>query len=619
MKLHSEGALVRQWVGMVLAGALAPEPDEEVWEWAERTLRIPETENEELAGELWVSEVTAYVRELLEWAKRPGKGEFWIKKSAQTGFTMAVLILICWMMVHRPGNVCYAIDSVEEARKISKIRLKRWIEDNNLLEGIGEDGDDLSNLTYFLRGMTVYLIGAHSRGAWANKSIVLFILDEVDKHPFIEGEGTTTDLARARCKRPKNAKIIGFSTPGESGMITKEHARGTQEVVDVPCPHCGTYQDLRWKNFVFGTPEFRLLVGTGGKSAEEEEVGADYDLAAVRQGAYFRCVSEECGGRIETHHKRQMIAQGRYRATNLEAPAHRRSLHIWDAYSPWMSFGDLAVEWLEAQGDPVKVDFYMRNSRGEEPTREGGELQAEDVLKLRGPYKRGTLPVEPDWVSMQTDVQAGADGELPFLRWVKFGHMLDGDTYVIDWGKELPDLENLLPVADAPIPTPAGEAIVMTGLIDDGHRSREVRQFCYYHQHRFSPVKGGSLGTNLRRMIDTKADAQVQLPDGFAEIILYMIDDDGFKWQCRRYLRGDGKDKLRGRLWFPEDVIGDEDFVDEWVNEQPERVLNRWGVASWKWRSKGPNEALDCFKYAQVLWALTEPIVREMKEAEAEV
>ena len=153
MKLHADSALVKAWVGMVLAGALAAEPEEEVWEWAERTLRIPETENEELAGELWTSEVTAYVRELLEWAKKPGKGEFWIKKSAQTGFTMAVLILICWMVVHRPGNVCYAIDSVEEARKISKIRLKRWIEDNSLLQDLGESGDDLSNLTYFLRGM----------------------------------------------------------------------------------------------------------------------------------------------------------------------------------------------------------------------------------------------------------------------------------------------------------------------------------------------------------------------------------------------------------------------------------------------------------------------------------
>lgn len=609
---------VRAWVAKVLAGALQPEPDEEVWEWAERTLRIPGCENEEMEGELWSSALTPYVRIVHEWAKRPGKGEFWIKKSAQTGFTMSILILICWMIVHRPGNVCYAIDSMDEARKISRIRLKQWILNNGVLDELGGKEDDLSNLTYYLRGMTVYLIGAHSRGAWANKSIVLFILDEVDKHPFIEGEGTTTDLARARCKRPKNAKIIGFSTPGETGLISKEHAAGTREVLEVPCPHCGHYQELRWENFVFGTEEFRLLVGTGeGPDTNEEGdtlTKRDYDLAAVREGAYFRCTG--CRGRIEEQHKLTMLGGCRPRVTNEQAEGRVRSLHIWDAYSPFVTFGEMAVDWIQSQGDETKVDFFMRNTRGEMPRRSGHELTGEDVLKLRGPYRRGRLPVVPDWVSMTVDVQAGQGGETPFLRWVKWGHRLNGDFYVIDWGKELPDLNNLLAVADREIETPEGPRVVESGLVDDGHRSRDVRRFCWENEPRFYPVKGASMGYNLRRAIDVKMDAQVHLPDGFGEIQLYLADDDGFKWQCRRYMRGGlveegDQETARGRLWLPEDVIEDEEFVDELVAEQPQLVTNRWGSPSWKWKTKGPNEAQDCFKYAQVLWAVTEPVIRE--------
>ena len=617
------GRVVREWVGEVLAGAMQPEPDEEVWEWAERTLRFPAGgENEEMEGEPLSFAITPYVRELLEWSKRPGKGEFWIKKSAQTGFTLAVLVLICWMVRHRPGNVVYAINNVDEARKISKTRLRRWITENRLLERIGESDDDLSNLTYYLRGMTVYLIGAHSKGAWRNKRAVLFVLDELDAHPFVEGDGTTPALARQRCKAPKNTKIIGFSTPGENGLITKMHAQGTQEVIDVPCPHCGHYQALEWENFVFGTDEFRLLVGTGAQPGDEEkgEVSRDYDMAAVRAGAYFRCTS--CAGRIVEDHKREILQACVYRATNETAEGRIRSLHIWDAYSPFLTFGELAVSWIEVQGEAVEVDSWMRNCRGMEPARAGSDLAAEDVLGLRGPYRRGSCPVTPDWVSMTVDVQAGRDEEVGFLRWVKFGHTLKGDFYVLDWGKALPDMENLVDVADMPIDCPGGSRVVESGLIDDGHRSKDVRRFCYWQEPRFYPVKGGHLGYNLKRHIDVKMDAQVQLPEGFAEIKLYQIDDDGCKWQARRFLRGGAgedkgrREKERGRLWLPEDADSDEEFVDEFVNEAPQLEANRWGVSRWRWRVKGPNEALDCLKYALVLWAVTEPVVREFRQVD---
>ncbi|RYD24949.1 MAG: hypothetical protein EOP87_25270, partial [Verrucomicrobiaceae bacterium] len=248
---------VMAWVTSVLAGTYMPEPDEEIYEWAERTMRIPATENEEMAGMLWSSNTTPYVRDLLRWVKRRGKGEFWIKKSSQVGFTMAVLIVICWFCVHRPGNIAYALDSVEEARKLSRTRLMKWIEENKLLAEMGEDEDALNNLTYFFKGTTVYMLGAYSSGAWANKSIALFILDELDKHPYQEGEGTTVTLARERCKRPKNAKIIGFSTPGDTDQITTEWKTGTQEEIRFPFPCCGYVQALKREHLVYSTKEFK--------------------------------------------------------------------------------------------------------------------------------------------------------------------------------------------------------------------------------------------------------------------------------------------------------------------------------------------------------------------------
>ena len=58
---------LRGFVVGVLLGIYKPEPNEEIYEWAERTLRIPATENPDMAGMLWSSSYSAYVRELMRW------------------------------------------------------------------------------------------------------------------------------------------------------------------------------------------------------------------------------------------------------------------------------------------------------------------------------------------------------------------------------------------------------------------------------------------------------------------------------------------------------------------------------------------------------------------------
>lgn len=584
--MRVNNALVRAWVMGVLAGVYAPEPDEEIWEWAERTLRIPATENEEMAGQFWSASVTPYVKELMRWVKRPGKGEFWIRKSSQVGFTMAVLIIICWFIVHRSGNICYAVDTTHTAREISKTRLQKWISDNSLLETMGEDVDDLANLTYYLRNTTVYMIGAYSKGAWANKSIMLFILDELDKHPYIEGEGTTADLARERVKRPKNAKVIGFCTPGETDQITKEFEAGTQEELRLPCPHCRHMEALKWENFVFGTPEFKDLAD-------------GYDLEKVRQAAHFQCPA--CRGRIEERHKSAMLLGYQSVPMNAKAPANIRSMHIWDAYSPFVSFGDLAVEWLKAQGDPVKIERYIRGRRGEKYEKSGKALKHEDVLQLRAAYKRNVLPFRPHLLAMITDLQQDCQ------KSTKLAFNLRGDMFVVDWRITL-DLDEIISFADEPVLIPGGEMFVTHALVDEGHRMQDVRRLCLANMPRFWPVKGRG-GLQVRAEVGTST----QWCDG-QEIITYHIDDDGFKWRLLMQIRDHKKLKEKGlpRLFLPENVIDDAEFVDELTNEHPERRKNELGREVWKWIvPKGKsNDWWDTLKYGLALWNIMAPELR---------
>lgn len=590
-----DGKVVRAWVAGVLRGIYSPEPDEEMWEWAERTLRIPATENEEMAGMLWSSNLTPYVREVMRWAKRPGKGEFWIKKSSQVGFTMAVLIIICWMIVHRPGNVAYAIDSVHEARNISKTRLRKWIELNNLLDSIGEDEDSMSNLTYYFRGMTVYMLGAFSKGGWANKSIVLFILDELDKHPYIEGEGTTVTLARERCKRPKNAKIIGFSTPGEGDQITVEHAKGTCEEVRIPFPCCGHRQALKFAAMKFGSKEFKDLAGY-------------YDREKVERDTYFAC--DLCGGRLYEHQKGEAILRYESYATNEKATGRVRSLHVWDAYSPFVTFGQIALEWIDAQGDVTLLERFFRGRLGEKFEKSGRQAKAEDIIAARSIHARGTIHFEPFLLMQCIDIQGDVQ------KAVKMAVHPNGDIYVVDWFISLV-LSEAVEWAFHPVIGPGeAEYLVTDGFIDEGHRTLDVRRICVENMPVFWPVKGRG-GIQVQQVIGTS----LQYIDG-DEILTYHIADDQFKWQLLKMITDREKRKKRGEpvIYFPIDVDEDQDFIDEMVSERPVLERDRHNRERWVWQKHKdtPNDFWDCVKYGLCLWTVKRPfMLREGMTAEA--
>lgn len=595
MKAH-EAAAVGRWVAGVMQGIYAPEPDEEIWDWAGRTLRIPSTENEEMAGRFWSVADSPYVKDLMRWVRRPGKGEYWIKKSSQVGFTMAVLIIICWMIVHRPGNVAYAIDSLDEARKISRVRLQRWIMDNRLLELGNEDPDSLNNLTYYLRGMTVYMLGAFSPGGWANKSIALFILDELDKHPYLEGEGTTTSLARERCKRPKNAKIIGFSTPGETDQICSEHKTGSMDEVRFAFPCCGHVQPLKWENLVFSTKEFR-------------DAADGYDLEKVAVGAYFKC--ELCGGRLLDQQKRAAMHDCEHVATNPKPVPRKRSVHVWDAYSMFVTFGEIAVKWITAQGNVTEIEAFMRGTRGEQYEKSGRALKHGDILACRAGYQRGTLPFEPLEIYQAIDIQGDVQ------KAVKVAVDGKGNFWVIDWSVSMVLREavewSLEPVMIRVPGEEEREMFVQAGMIDEGHRSSEVRRMCNdtledfaaLGREGFFPVKGRG-GVQVREVIGTS----MQWVDG-DEILTYHIAEDQFKWQLLKMITDHKKRKEKGEpvIYFPKDADDDDDFVAEMCNERPVVKKNQLGKEKWEWEKLGPNDYWDCVKYVLAVWMVRRPIL----------
>lgn len=586
--MNYDDAEIRAWVAGVLAGVYAPEPSEEIYEWAERTMKIPPQENSELAGTLWTSARSPYVRELMKWVKQPGKGEFWIRKSSQTGFTMAVLIIICWCIVHRPMPMAYAINSIEEARKISKVRLQNWIKYNALLEEMGEEEDSLNNLTFFLKSSTFYMLSASTVGDWQNKSIELFVLDELDLHPYHKGQGTTVEMARERCKRPKNAKIIGFSTPGETDQITTEFKAGTMEEIRFPFPCCGHPQALKKENLVWSSKEFRDLAG-------------GLDLAKVETEAYFRC--ELCQGKLFDHQK--MAAMQAYESvpTNRKGNPRVRSMHVWDAYSSFVTFGQIALKWHAAEGDPTRMERLYRGTFGEQFDREGRSVRMVDVLECRSTYERGTIPFKPVLFTVAIDLQKDVQ------KACKVAVDAQGNFAVIDWVTTLA-LEHAIEWSREPCQGPDGEMFYCThGWIDEGHRHDVVRRACLANLDLFWPVKGRP-GVQMKDTITTSESTVDGEP-----ILTYHIAEDLFKWQLLNMITERKKRLRRGGgavIHFPINADDDEDFLAEFCNETPIQKTNSLGKKRWEWKVTGPNDFWDTVKYCLGIYTLMRPsIVRE--------
>ena len=580
---------ITAWIHGCLSGVYRPQPKETIWQWAERTLIIPRGgENDEMAGQKWTSEISPYVREVMDWFRAPGKAELFICKSSQVGLTMACLIVICWHIVHRPTNIGYCIDSREEARKISKSRLQPWIVQNRLLSQIGEDEDDLSNMTFFLRGMLVHMMGAYSEGAWRNKSLGIGILDELDAHPPVPHQGTTADAMRSRLKKHRHSKLLGFSKPKlETDQTWTECLTGTMEKYFVPCPHCDHFQPLEWKNVVFSGPQF-------------EDLAQDPDLEKIKAEAHYRC--ELCEKPIAHSEKFSMLQRGEWRATNPKALPGKRSMLISDLYSNFVTWGELAVEWIEAQKSLDKLTAFIQDRLGEPMKKATGQLRDKDILRLREKsHRRGLCPIKPVLTALICDVQQAT------IKWGILAFTHAGDMILINYGESAlwQEIDELL---STPIPiTGGGETIIDCGLIDegDGHRTREVRAFTNQYEHIF-PVKGRGR-SQMRALITTSLSEH----DGI-QVLTYHISDDAYKRALvfgRIKRDGKNRDYERERLILPWDIT--EDFVDELTNETLQTKKDRFGFERQEWHKSGPNDYLDILKYGLALWDINAPVLRE--------
>lgn len=522
-----------------------------------------------------------------------------VMKSARVGYTKCINAVIGYHIDEDPCPVMVVQPTIDDAQGYSKEEIAPMLRDCPSLaakvpEAKTRDSEN-TILSKRFPGGSLSMVGANSPRGFRRVSRRVVLFDETDGYPPSAGsEGDQIALGIRRTEYYWNRKIGAGSTPTIAGVsrIERLFYEGDQRRYYVPCPHCGTFQVLRFGGFKWpaGKPEQAVYVCVG------------------------------CGAEIEHVHKPAMVAAGEWRPGPHpqfpEDPAPgpfngRASFHIWAAYSysPNASWGQLCAEFVAAtKAGPESLKTFVNTVLGE-PWREKGEApEWQRLYDRRELYKSGTCPRGVLFLTAGVDVQKDrlvyevvgwGRGK---VSWSIDYNVIPGDTATAAPWK---GLEALL---DRKFPHAGGGLLGVSVLaVDSGFNTQNVYAWCRrFPMSRVIAVRGVStahllIGTPSR--VDVTVSGR-KLKRGYKvwPVASHVAKSELYGWLSLDRPTGD-EPAPPGFLHFPE-------YADEWFKQLTAEQLvsskSRKGytVISWEVIPGRENHALDARVYARAAAAV---------------
>lgn len=546
--------------------------------WVKKNVLLEASESKQFPG-YYDPDLSPICTILFDFIQSDHWREFICVKPSQIGMTLAFMAALMHKIKFAPRDVAMVINNREEIQRIGNNRLKPMIHACEAIrQRVPADKDKLQNMTLYLLGLTIYLLGGNSVGGLANKSLDWCELDEVDETPdeLRGNESTAVDLARDRLKRQPGSKLFVISKPrNEDDIIWPEYLHGSRHKVFVPCPHCSgelppqaTDDAARlFDHLPQPLPRgYQILVRSGLRWQHCRREGTrQWDLQRMLTDTHYECLW--CKGKITDEHKAWMLARRLYFPTNTPhgalqddcvtfrvdrdptetdpdaghpQPVPRKlSFQCSDFYAlahqPDSSFGHLAVE-IATATNLSKQRKFRRSREGLPVQRQTSDntRTLSDILALQGIHARGHCSRQPVTIIMGVDVQHYG------RKWVKCAFFADDSCEIVDFGVVYKGFDGLLDAAHRPVivdhwpaNTPADERhdpITEIALIDegDGAFTKRVLAFCASPGARrlFWPAKGrgGAQTASMPDLVTKQAKNTFER----TSIPRYLINSDAF-------------------------------------------------------------------------------------------
>ena len=558
----------------LLIDGLESDPIQTVTEWADKHRFLSSVSSSEPGK--WKTERTPYLKEIMDCLSPTHPCEKVVfMKGAQVGGTECGNNWMGFCICNAPGPMLIVNPTTETAKRTSRMRIDPAIENCPALrEKIKSPRSRDSGNTMLMKefpGGILIMTGANSPVGLRSLPVRYLFLDEVDGFPDEAGtEGDPVDLAIQRTATFNNRKIFVVSTPTikDASRIEQAFLEGDQRYFYVPCPHCGHYQVLRWRNVIFDP-----------KNLTE---------------AVYKC--EECEAIWHDYQKELILKKGRWIPTNPDANPGVVSFHLSSLYSPhgWTSWTSIAREFLDSKDDPSRLQVWTNTKLAETWEDMAGQQIDPTSLMVRREKWGPELPRQVVILTCGVDVQDNRL-ELEIVGWGRGEeswsidyHVLYGDPSTPELWAQLDEvLSRKYPhskeVPDLPI--------AATCIDSGGHYTDYVINYCHARRlHGIFAIKGvGGVEKPIWPATASKSYTTKK------PVYLIGVNDAKDILMRRLHL----EDSSGPGIWhFPMDR--ESDWFEQVTNEVASKKLSKGRlIREWVPRKAGVRtEGLDCRVYA---------------------
>ena len=304
---------------------LKPPPELTISEWADK-YRILSSANA-MAGK-YRSSVVPYAVDPMNSICDPRTYRVSLMWGAQVGKTESLINNSIGYYIHQdPKSIIVMHPTLTDLGTWRETKLVPMLMDTpeldcRIAKPRGREGVNNANMKSFAGGF-LYLVTAGSASNLRSKSAAIILCDEIDGYSDT-GEGDPISLLWQRSATfGDQKKLIETSTPTIKGHSRIEEAfnAGDQRHFFIPCPHCGEFQTLKWKNVIW-------------------DKEADVHLT---ESARYEC--EECDQVINDGAKIGALRRGEWRAS--KPFRGHASFHLSELYSPFRKWSELVQSFLD--------------------------------------------------------------------------------------------------------------------------------------------------------------------------------------------------------------------------------------------------------------------------------
>ena len=552
----------------------------------------------------WRTKRTPYSKGIMDAFTDDSIREITVIASTQVGKTEVIFNMLGYSMDQDPGPALLVMPRKEDAKMICSDRVQPMIELSPAISRhlTGYD-DDVTKLSISLNRMTLYLAWSQSPAALAGKPIRYLFLDEINKYPLFSGkEADPIKLATERTRTYWNRKIVKVSTPTiPEGYITREYERSDQRKYYVPCPYCNKYQLLLFPQIKFPKDE------------------RDPEVIKSKRLAWYEC--SECFGKITDVMKQEMMLKGQWvpKGCSINKDGKikgkindttHRGFWINALYSPWLTFSEIAAEFLSVKDRSELLMNFTNSWLAEDWKEKFKERKPEKLKRLAIDYKAGTVPEKA------LVLTAGVDVQLDHFYYVVRGWGVGYESWLIEAAR-VECWEDVFLMFDKfyPSAVPGIEHCqIHMACVDTGYKTTEVYDVCREWTGLARAIKGKQdLGGLLYKMstLDKYPNGRT-IPEGLK---LYNLDVTLFKDKVSRFINSGAEGTNKWHLHhnpsesYLTQMCGEAKFAEKGKKGQYHEV---WKKIS----SHAQNNYWDCEVYAAAaaemlrVYALREDVIK---------